>query len=198
MVIQQDGLVFRVGKRMPMGERPVRLVTAHSVFHRVIWPAFGMLWIMLALGLAFDMLKAGETWGLLMPGIFLVVGFFLLLFGFRALLWSHTVTLSSDAVRVAERGTQTGKDWQEPLASYRGIAPFNVDVKRENRAFPMPTIVLDHDDPALRIVLWSSLSSKRRDETCRDYAAWLGLPVVEALRHKLPAEDDDRAAVRRG
>jgi hypothetical protein len=198
MVINQDGLVFRVGKQMPMGERPVRLVTAHSLFNRVVGPAFGLLWTTLALGLVLDMLHAGETWGLLMPGVFLLIGFFILLFGFRAMFWSRIVTLGTDVVYVVERGTQAGTNWQEPLTTYRGVAPLSVEVKRGKRSFPMPAIVLDHDDPLMRIVLWSSLSSRCRDEACRDYADWLGLPVVEPLRHKAPSETDDRAAVQRG
>jgi hypothetical protein len=198
MVINQDGLVFRVGKQMPLDDRPVQLVTARSLFNRVAWPGFGLLWTTLALGLALDMLGAGETWGLLMPGVFLLIGFVILLFGFRAMFWSRIVTLDADMVQVTERGTQPGTAWQEPLEAYRGVAPLTVEIQRKQRAFSMPAIVLDHDDLLRRIVLWSSLSSRGRDEACLDYADWLGLPVVEALRHKAPGNDDDGAAVQRG
>ncbi|GEM_PF-3714820 len=198
MVINQDGLVFRVGKRMPLDERPAQVVTAHSLFNRVAWPGFGLLWTTLALGLALDMLGAGETWALLMPGVFLLIGFAILLFGFRAMFWSRIVTLDADMVQVTERGTQPGKNWQEPLEAYRGVAPLNVEIQRKQRAFSMPAIVLDHDDPLMRIVVWSSLSSRGRDEACKDYAEWLGLPEVKALRHETHDKNDDGAAVQRG
>jgi hypothetical protein len=197
MIIEQDGLVFRVGKRLAIGTRPVRMVVAHSLFHRVVWPAFALLWIMLAFALALDMLRAGEIWGLLMPAAFVAAGAALLLFGLRAMLWSRTITVGEDRVTVNERGTTTRRNGDMPLDSFRGVAPLDVAVERDRGAFSLPVIVLDHDDPTRRIVVWSSLSSRRRDEACRDYADWLGLPVVEALRHDGPDRSDGKSAVRR-
>ncbi len=180
-----------------MGGRPVRQVIAHSLFNRVVWPVFALVWLIMTFGPAVDMVNSGEDWGLLMPGVFLLIGLFILLLGLRAAFWSRTVTLDADRVRVAERGTAGTSSWEQPLETYRGVALLDVAVQRKGRAFSLPAIVLDHDDPARRIVLWSSLASRRRDAVCRDYAAWLDLPVVEALVHQESGGSGNQAAVTR-
>ncbi|MDG2482417.1 MAG: hypothetical protein P8Q36_16345, partial [Alphaproteobacteria bacterium] len=87
MIIEQDGLAFRVGDRIAMSERPVRQVVGHGLIIRALWTGFALLWLTLTLGLALDMLASGENWGLLMPLVFAAVGVALLLFCIRAAFW---------------------------------------------------------------------------------------------------------------
>ena len=74
MVIEQDGLVFRIGAKVPIAPRPVCQAFHHGLISRIAWPIFATFWILMTLGLGADMMRSGETWGLLMPGFFLLIG----------------------------------------------------------------------------------------------------------------------------
>jgi len=192
MVIEQDGLVFRLGVKVKAVPRPVRQVFRHGLVSRLAWPAWATFWMVMTVGLAVDMATSGETWALLMPAVFAPVGGWLWIQCVRAAAWNRVVAFGEDAVSVTQTSTSGREAWQEPLAAYRGVAPLDVRVRNSGRVRTIPTIVLDHENRERRIVLWSMLVSGGRREACRAYADWLGLDVVEPL----PEPDGTRAVSR--
>tara|TARA_B100000676_G_scaffold101602_2_gene101341 strand:+ start:733 stop:1086 length:354 start_codon:yes stop_codon:yes gene_type:complete len=103
------------------------------------------------------------------------------LFCVRASAWKRVVEIAETEVSVTPTSTAGREAWQGSLAAYRGVAPLDVLVRNEGRERQIAAVVLDHEDPNRRIVLWSMLVSGGRREACQEYADWLGMDVVEPL-----------------
>jgi hypothetical protein len=197
MIVRNAGLVFKVGRQTPLATRPVSWTLRHRLSERLLWPLIALFWMTMTVFLACDMLRSGETWGLAMPGVFLLVGIWLFLFGIRASLWRRRETIDVATVTVEERDSAGGWGWSEPLAGYRGIAIIDVERERPTMLGRLKVVVLDHERAERRIVLWSQLLSRDVERWREDYAAWLDMPVVKPLPWRAPQDRKAAAVVRR-
>lgn len=173
--------MFRVGRRTPLAQRPVAWMLRHGVGERLLWPLVAQFWMTMTVFLAWDMVSHGETWGLLMPVLFMLVGIGLFLFGVRAALWRRREAIGTDAVTVNTWDSAGGQRWSEPLAAYRGVAVVEVEREKESMLGRLRVVVLDHERADRRIVLWSQLLSRDVERQRDAYAEWLGLNAVQAL-----------------
>lgn len=181
MILKDAGLVLEVGRVTPLGERPVSWTLRHGRGLYVTWTLVSLFWLTMSLLLAWDMVTHGETWGLLMPAVFVLIGCSLFLFSVRDIAWRRTETIGRDAVEVLERNTSTRSAWSEPLSRYRGVAIADVTRDKDSMLGGMKVVVLDHEKADRRIVLWSHMLSREVERRREDYARWLDLPAVAAL-----------------
>lgn len=197
MIANHAGLVLKVGRQTPLAERPVSWTLTQPFMTRLLWPLVSLFWLTMSLNLAQDMWVHGETWGLLMPAAFLAIGISLFLFCVRGAVWRRRETIGTDTVSVDEWDTAGRRAWSEPLAHYRGIARVEVVLDRDSMFGSITVLVLDHERPDRRIVLWSDRMSRDLKRWREGYANWLGLPAVEALPWVNPAKVADGATVSR-
>ena len=197
MIVKNAGLVLKVGRQTPLAQRPVAWTLRHGVGERLLWPLIAIFWMTMTVFLAWDMVTHGETWGLLMPALFLLVGISLFLFGIRAALWRRRETIGTDQVSVEEWDSTGGRGWSEPLSRYRGLAVVEVERERESMLGRLKVVVLDHEQADRRIVLWSQMMSRDVERWREGYAGWLDLPVVKALPWQDPAVQEQPSVVKR-
>jgi hypothetical protein len=197
MIVNHDGLVLKVGRQTPLAARPVAWTLRHGPGERLLWPLVALFWLTMTLLLVWDMASHGETWGLAMPGLFLLIGIGLYLFGIRAALWRRRETIGPDTVAVDERDSAGGSRWSEPLSRYRGVAVVEVEREKESRLGRLRVVVLDHERADRRIVLWSELLSRDVERRQEGYAGWLGLPMVTALPRQAGEKGGETAVVTR-
>ena len=190
MIVRNAGLVLKVGRQTPLAPRPVAWTLRHGAAERLLWPLVAQFWITMTVFLAWDMVGHGETWGLLMPGVFLLVGASLFLFCIRAAVWRRRETIGADAVTVDEWDSAGGRTWSEPLSRYRGIAVVEVEREKASMLGRLKVVVLDHEQAERRIVLWSQMMSRDVERWREGYAGWLGLPPVAALPWQAVAKPD--------
>jgi hypothetical protein len=197
MIVKNAGLVLKVGRQTPLAQRPVAWSLRHGAGECLLWPLIAIFWMTMSLFLAWDMVTHGETWGLLLPAVFLLIGASLFLFGIRAALWRRRETIGTDQVSVEEWDSTGGRGWSEPLSRYRGLAVVEVERERESMLGRLKVVVLDHEQADRRIVLWSQMMSRDVERWQEGYAGWLDLPKVKALPWKAPAASDKATVVQR-
>lgn len=197
MIVKNAGLVLKVGRQTALAPRPVGWTLRHGVGDCLLWPLIPLIWITMSVFLAWDMWRNGETWGLLMPAIFLLIGAWLFLFCIRTATWRRRETIGTDCVTVEERDSCGGSLWSEPLARYRGIAVVEVERRRQAMLGRLKVVILDHERADRRVVLWSQMLSRDVGGWQEGYAGWLDLPMVKALPWQAPAGSDKTAVVQR-
>jgi len=196
MIVKHAGLVLQVGRQTPLAPRPLTWTLRHGAGERLLWLMIAVFWMTMTVFLAWDMASHGETWGLLMPAAFLLVGIWLFLFGIRAALWRRRETITNDHVAVDEWDSTGGRGWSEPLSRYRGLAIVEVEREKTSMLGRLRVVVLDHEQADRRIVLWSQMLSRDVERWQDGYAGWLDLPMVKALPWRDPAEVGDTVVSR--
>lgn len=128
--------------------------------------------------------QTGVSMGLLLVGLLVLAGLMVAVFGISQFLYREETVIDGYSVRWSRRGLSGQRTWQEPLSAYRGVLKDQMYRSRDSaatRSAMVYSLVLDHDDPSKRIMLYEAESTLNLPPD-----DWDRLWIKFAERFKLP------------